>query len=226
MRLTVGPLPPAVYWRRRAVVLGGVLLVVVLLVYACNGPDGSNASTKNANATMPPPSDVASAATGPDDTAATDTSSGTSADEPQSPTATATDPTDPPDSSFCTDDELQVTPVPAASKLRRGATTQITIKIKNKSKRTCKRDVGADQQELYIVEAGTAHKIWSSDDCGGRRGSNVASFTPGFERSYVATWNGRESTNCKDRPLAEIGEYQLYGRLGTKRSAPVTITIS
>ena len=39
MRLTVGPLPPAVYWRRRAVVLGAGLLFLIVLLYSCTGSD-------------------------------------------------------------------------------------------------------------------------------------------------------------------------------------------
>ena len=42
MRLTVGPLPPAVYWRRRAVVLGALLLVVIVLFVSCCGDDDGN----------------------------------------------------------------------------------------------------------------------------------------------------------------------------------------
>jgi len=38
MNLTVGPLAPAVYWRRRAFVAGALLVVVLLLVYSCGGP--------------------------------------------------------------------------------------------------------------------------------------------------------------------------------------------
>jgi hypothetical protein len=39
MRLTVGSLPAAVYWRRRAVVAVAVLLVVILFASMCGGPD-------------------------------------------------------------------------------------------------------------------------------------------------------------------------------------------
>ena len=49
MRLTVGPLPPAVYWRRRAVVLGGVIAVIFTLTYACSSAAGGkgNLATKS-----------------------------------------------------------------------------------------------------------------------------------------------------------------------------------
>ncbi|WP_326549852.1 hypothetical protein [Micromonospora sp. NBC_01813] len=41
MRTTVGPLPPAIYWRRRAVVLGALLLLLFVVVYSCVGSSQS-----------------------------------------------------------------------------------------------------------------------------------------------------------------------------------------
>ena len=41
MNLTVGPHPPAVYWRRRALVAGGLLLLILLVVWSCGGSSGS-----------------------------------------------------------------------------------------------------------------------------------------------------------------------------------------
>ncbi|MFY1634646.1 hypothetical protein ACN27F_15440 [Solwaraspora sp. WMMB335] len=46
MRLTVGPLPPAIYWRRRAVVLGAVLLLVFIVVYSCVGSNQAGVDTR------------------------------------------------------------------------------------------------------------------------------------------------------------------------------------
>ncbi|PWU56344.1 hypothetical protein DLE60_26410, partial [Micromonospora globispora] len=45
MRLTVGPLPPAVYWRRRAVVLGAGLLFLIVLLYSCSDPGRNTGGT-------------------------------------------------------------------------------------------------------------------------------------------------------------------------------------
>jgi hypothetical protein len=39
MRLTMGPLPAAVYWRRRAVVAVALVLVIILFVTMCGGPN-------------------------------------------------------------------------------------------------------------------------------------------------------------------------------------------
>ncbi|MGC4895036.1 hypothetical protein [Micromonospora sp. DT31] len=61
MRLTVGPLPPAVYWRRRAVVLGASLLFLIVLLYSCTGTE-RNAGGPGGD---PSPSGSAGAVPGP-----------------------------------------------------------------------------------------------------------------------------------------------------------------
>jgi hypothetical protein len=233
MRMTVGPLPPAVYWRRRVVVLGGLLLVFILLVYSCGSSGKSDASSNKASTsgsgssasvgTETEPSTGAGSATptAVASTSAAPTASPSKGDAaPDGSTATSIDP------SLCTDDEMLITPVPASKQLPAGATLLITIKIKNKSSRTCKRDVGADLQELYIMVRGGAQKVWSSDDCGGPRGNDLEQFAPSFERAYSVSWNGRSSTTCTNQKAPTPGEYQLYGRLGTERSAPVTLTLT
>ncbi|HEX7744092.1 MAG TPA: hypothetical protein VF462_02355, partial [Micromonosporaceae bacterium] len=62
MRLTVGPLPPAVYWRRRAVVLGAILLFVLVLMYSCLG-SGRQPTEPTAAAQRGSPRGVAPSAT-------------------------------------------------------------------------------------------------------------------------------------------------------------------
>jgi hypothetical protein len=222
MRLTVGPLPPAVYWRRRALVLGALLLVVIVLSYSCGGSGESGASphtdnatsaaTSPSTATTPPPANGEPTSAAP--TGATPVASATAA-------AAATGP--------CTDAEMSVTPIPAKTTAVAGSSISIRLKIKNVSNRTCRRDVGADLQELRIVKGGTAEKVWSSDDCASARGNDVQSFPPGFVREYLVTWNGKASTSCTaGMPNGEVapGEYQLFGRLGTKLSNPVRLTLN
>ncbi|WP_229067796.1 adhesin [Actinoplanes sp. DH11] len=55
MRATVGPLSPAVYWRRRAVVLGAVLLGVIVLFMSCTGEDKKDPQNKSASSQYPTP---------------------------------------------------------------------------------------------------------------------------------------------------------------------------
>ncbi|WP_213453893.1 hypothetical protein [Rhizomonospora bruguierae] len=229
MRLTVGSLPPAVYWRRRAIVLTIVLSVIFVFVYACS--DGPNDNKAAQNDTLPSQSPTptmsvsASAGTGAPTTAGATPSAHPSSSPPgtaQAPPAAT--------SQMCSDQEMLVTPVPSPADAPRGGSVQLTIKIKNVSKRTCKRDVGADFQEIRIVKGGGSAKVWSSDDCDATRGSEVLPFTPNFERAYTVTWNTHTSTTCDGKratgKLADAGDYQVFARLGSKLSAPVTLTLN
>ncbi|MET8085192.1 hypothetical protein [Micromonospora sp. NPDC005237] len=246
MRLTVGPLPPAVYWRRRAVVLGAGLLFLIVLLYSCTGSGRSGArpnagasptSTPTSTASPGPGGPVLSPQTGVPSASGSadpnaDRSAGPNATDP-SPETTSNDPSlgsaGSVDDGTCTDAEISVTSVARPTSVQRGAVVDLQLKIKNTSERTCSRNVGADLQEIFI-KAG-AEKVWSSDTCGKVQGSDVQSFTPGFERSYQVGWNGRDTTRCDGAGLAAgpfppAGTYQVFARVGTKYSAPVKITIT
>jgi hypothetical protein len=227
MRLTVGPLPPAVYWRRRAIVLGALLLVVILLTYSCGNSERSGASPQGRGTTEPAgepsatvtvltPESGSPEASDPTDSAPTSAAAaGTPAAAPSGP---------------CTDEEIAVIPLPARTTSAAGQTLDIGLRIKNISSRTCRRDVGADLQELRIVKGATAEKVWSSDDCGAARGTDVRTFAPNSERRYLVTWNGRASSACTSGmptgPVPAPGEYRVFGRLGTKLSEPVKLTLT
>ncbi|MER7168723.1 hypothetical protein ABT336_21980 [Micromonospora sp. NPDC000207] len=272
MRLTVGPLPSAVYWRRRAVVLGAIILLLVVLLYSCSrsentaGPDGGaspSAPAPGESVTTPQtgsPSDGPDGGApggpgggqddggsgGPDDGAGAPGGAGEpgagnpggggdpggsgdsgSGGPGAAPGGSGVPALAPGGADACTDQEIQVTPVAAPERPQRGTVVNLQIKIKNVSGRTCTRDVGADAQELYLKSG--AEKIWSSDTCGTAKGVDVQSFTPGFERSYQVAWNGREASRCGEGvaagEFAAAGTYQLFGRLSTKLSEPVKLTV-
>ncbi|SCG52938.1 hypothetical protein [Micromonospora inositola] len=239
MRLTVGPLQPAVYWRRRAVVLGAGLLFLIVLLYSCNG-SGRNtgatprsAPTSSAPAATPEPSgSVLTPRSGDPSAAPGDSGGGSDGGPAGGGTATTDAPAGPAapvvDDGTCTDAEILVTPVALPATAQRGTVVNLQLKIKNKSQRTCSRDVGADLQELFIKFG--AEKVWSSDTCGTGKGSDVQSFTPGFERLYELGWNGKDASRCANGvaagPYAAIGTYQLFARVGTKLSEPVKLTIT
>ncbi|MEV4755721.1 hypothetical protein AB0J86_11500 [Micromonospora sp. NPDC049559] len=231
MRLTVGPLPPAVYWRRRAVVLGAGLLFLLVVLYSCGDPN-SGASPKG------DPSASSSVGSKPTAVLTPETESppppevnqpGNDASTAATPSAGGTVPSvaPPPDGS-CTDAEVSVVPVPARTSVRSGTAVDLHLKIKNVSERTCSRDLGADLQEIYLRLGATV--VWSSDTCGTARGHEVKSLTPNVEHEYTVTWNGRDASKCAGGLAAGDppgpGDYQLFGRLGTKRSDPVTLKIT
>ncbi|WBB66069.1 hypothetical protein [Micromonospora sp. WMMD812] len=235
MRLTVGPLPPAVYWRRRAVVLGAGLLFLIVLLYSCtgsgNGGDAPRAGSTS-SATPGPTGSVLTPQTGTPPPEGADGPEGEKPSSSPSTSPTSEAPAAPAggtvDDGTCTDAEITVTPVALPSSAQRGAAVDLQLKIKNKSDRTCSRDVGADLQELFI-KAG-AEKVWSSDTCGTGKGNDVQSFTPGFERSYQVGWNGRDASRCANGvangPQPPAGAYQVFARVGTKLSEPVKLTIT
>jgi hypothetical protein len=215
VRLTVGPLPSAVYWRRRAVVLVSLAMVVLVISYSCTGPDAPASTSVS-------PSQSASASTAP----------ATTTHPNPTPTATPTPPaftlpgtaaTGP-----CTDAEIDLSATPASESVPRGQTIDLTIKIKNTSGRTCSRDLGADPQELRILLDGTL--VWSSDDCSARKGSDVRSLTPGKEISFTLSWAGtrsRTATGAVDCNAASpnAATYQLVARLDQKLSQPVALRV-
>jgi hypothetical protein len=223
MRLTVGPLPAAVYWRRRAVVLIGLAMVVLVVAYSCGGGDPT--------AEGPPSPSGSASASG----AATRTPGSSSApSRPGTPTSTtrpaftlpaggATGP--------CTDAEMAVTAAAADASVQRRRPVEVTIRIRNVSRRTCARDVGADVQELRILDGGTV--IWSSDDCSPNKGRDVRSFPANREVSFTLTWTGRRSrtgagsVTCLDAaPAPEPAVYQLVARLDGKLSDPVDLRVT
>ena len=256
MRLTVGPLPPAVYWRRRAVVLGAGLLFLIVLLYSCTGTDrntgapGTDPSPSGSAGAQPDPSgsvltpqsgnpsptpgeaggggaNNGGGNTGGDATGDGGNTGGGANNGGGTGNSGATgQPVS--DDGTCTDSELLVTPVAVPATAQRGTVVTLRLKVKNVSNRTCSRDVGADLQELYVKSG--AEKIWSSDTCGTGKGSDVQSFTPNFERSYELGWNGKLDNKCANGlangDFAAIGAYQVFARVGTKISEPVKLTVT
>jgi hypothetical protein len=242
MRLTVGPLPPAVYWRRRAVVLGTLLIVVLALFYTFGGsPNAPAGAQTTVDATSPAPTEAASPTvltpiitdTKPDrDKPSTEpsaftlptTGTGSEPDEPDEPAGPA------PSGSSCTDAEIEVVASAASTRLPAGKPVDLTIKFRNVGDRSCKRDIGADAQELKLLD--DEKVIWSSDDCNARHGTDVRTFRPDEAVAFTLTWNGRRSrsgtgaTNCATAPVPAIGTYALVGRLDSKDSSPVAIRLT
>ncbi|HEX6871294.1 MAG TPA: hypothetical protein VF163_09380 [Micromonosporaceae bacterium] len=125
---------------------------------------------------------------------------------------------------------MELTASAASAEVPLGQPVEVTITIKNISNRTCKRDIGADVQELYLLDVDGRTKIWSTDDCSPNRGTNLSSFSPGRQVSYTLTWNGRRSRtgtgaiNCQ-APAPQPAVYQLVARLGAKTSAPFALRL-
>jgi hypothetical protein len=222
VRLTLGPLPAAVYWRRRALLLGGVLATTVAVVYLCSGahlgrphdePDrqGSAESPATESARPDRPSDPS-----PSPSATTEPVAGS---QPQPSEATPVATVAP-----CSDADIVVTAMPDRPTTRYRQPVRIFLKVKNSSARTCTRDVGDTPQELYLLQGQV--KVWSSDACNAGSGSDVRTFAPGVEADFYVVWDAtKTTTGCRDRPAAPIGQYQVVARLADKLSEPVPLQV-
>lgn len=239
MKLTVGPLPPAVYWRRRAIVLGGLLLIILLIVYSCGsnpsnagGSQGAHAgSDASSSAPIVPAPSTSSLPLGPSVSASAPATPSTK------PTASTAPPTAGPSpkasGADCVDSEILVTTSigptsPTAGKLQYGGTFILKLQIQNTSSRTCTRDVGSVAEELMIKHGDAL--IWSSDDCssGGPKPHDVRTFHPGDAVSATVQWSSYDITTrgCKASATpAPAGSYDLIGRVGTKTSIPKAFEI-
>jgi hypothetical protein len=227
MRLTVGPLPASVYWRRRAIVLGGALLIVFLVAQACLA---ASASPGDESAATPPPSPPATGSALDSPAAPADQTATGDRDTPPATVDTGPGAAPPAgDAEQCADDEILVTANASRTEFSTGETVQLEIRIRNDSDRTCRRDIGGDLRELRLNQGTGANKVWSSRDCAAPTGSNEADLPPGHEERYYIVWNGRSTDDCDgdqpDGPLVEPGEYQLFARLGSIHSEPVLLTV-
>jgi hypothetical protein len=226
MNLTVGPLPPAVYWRRRALVAGALLVLVLLVVYACSGssgsgaPGSSRANTGPANTPDPTGSELRPQTGSPPETGDPNTAPAAPPVNTAAPAVTTSPP-----SEFCADSEIRLTPT--VQKITGGSFAyQLTLRIRNISNRTCKRDVGADPQELHITQNGQT--LWSSDTCpNAQHGQpDVRTFGPGIEAMFTLGWDGTTGTGCTGGKPVTGGSYQVIAKLDTKASDPVTFTVA
>ncbi|QSB15057.1 hypothetical protein JQS43_01350 [Natronosporangium hydrolyticum] len=233
MRLTVGPLPPAVYWRRRALVLGAILLVLFLVAQACMAAsasqDGDTAAPTPTSTSSPPGQPSPPGSPAPDDPTGdpTDPEATEDADADPEPSGLAEDDLG---EAGCTDDELLVVAEAEPTTVGSGEATTFTIRYQNSSDRACQRDIGDGRRELFLRAGPGSPPLWSSRDCQDLRGSNVQELAPGIENEHFIAWQGRGSEACDGAAAAgdplPPGDYQLIARVGTAHSEPVTITVS
>ncbi|MER7003127.1 hypothetical protein ABT297_08785 [Dactylosporangium sp. NPDC000555] len=222
MKLTVGPLPAGVYWRRR-VIVGGVLVVALLLLWAsCGGGGDPNDKKTSLGASGEP---TTSAAVEPTTTIQVPTTGEPPASSAPPVAVSSSAPQPSATVPACADADLSLVAAPETAVQFRGAYLKFTLKIKNISSHDCARDVGADAQELYL-QAG-AVKVWSSDACDAPHGSQMAVLKPNIEMSYTNVWNGKATNNgCANRQAPPAGKYELVGRLDTKLSQPVQVQLT
>ncbi|GIJ51247.1 hypothetical protein Val02_81330 [Virgisporangium aliadipatigenens] len=221
------------YWRRRALVAGTVAVVVLAVAYSCSGgdeKDGRQGATGNKTSASAdpngqtqgppgPPAVVPSAGEATGGPPVAGGGNGGNASASNRPAGAG---------DLCSDAEVQVTASVDKPSVRQGEHAQLTLRVKNISGRTCSRDVGADMTELWIADSNDdTKKQWSSDLCENRTGEGMTSFASGHELPFTVDWNGKiTSQGCDNRPYLSPGTYQVYARVGTKRSNPTTLTVT
>lgn len=211
-----GPRPPGVYWLRRIVVL---VVILVLLLGVRWLLTGRGSSTPSASPTT---SGTPAASESPTPAASSSPSVGPTKSASPSKTPSAT----PTGTGTCKDSQITVTASTDAASYPVGATPRLRMKIQNTSQTACKRDIGADKNEL-IITSGTAH-VWSSDDCSAAGNAQVETIAPGQSFSVAVTWLGHLSQKgCPaNQPAAVKGNYKLVGRNGTAASSPAAFSLT
>ncbi|GAA2326220.1 hypothetical protein [Dactylosporangium salmoneum] len=229
-RLTVGPLPPSVYWRRRAIVLVGVVVAVVLVWLAVGGgspssPTAVSSEPASRTTSTPGPTTAAPTVGTPTPGDLTSPSFVPATPEQTGPAATPRSPA-PANVAPCTDDQITVTVAASPSPGLLGGTFTFSIAIVSKATDWCSRDLGAGAQEIRVLREGSL--VFTSDECGSARTSDVRAFAVGDAVTYRYSWSSYRATpRCAlASSPAPPGKYQVVARIGTKVSAPVDFTIN
>jgi hypothetical protein len=230
----VGPLSPAVYWRRRALLLGLLLAVLVgggwLTVAAVRGSTGSTAAAPPAGQATGTPSleqvvpslaavQVPTVAPASPSQAATQATSSGSAAPVAGPTIVPGVP--------CTDDMISVAVRAGASSVAVGSKPTLELVVTNTSPVACVRAVDKGLQEIVLLETGGA-RVWGSNDCFPEANSDTRTLAAGQAVVFPVVWGGlsSEPTCTAPRKPPAPGSYVLRGRLDTKLSSDTPLTLT
>jgi len=220
----VGALPARVYWRRRLLVLAlllailgaGTWLGVTLLA---GGDDDRAAPFSGTSARVPAldrvmPSLAAVTTPTPDETPVAADPAGEPAPVP-GPVAGGP----------CTDDMLGLA-VRAPGSVAAGDKPTLELVVANVSAVPCVRALDAGLQEVVLLD-GTGTRLWGSNDCFPEASSDVRTLAAGESVALPLVWGGltSEPTCTAERAAPPPGSYLLRGRLDTKVSPEVPLTV-
>ncbi len=229
----VGPLPASVYWRRRALALA-VVIVVLLLGWAILPGGGDNNQRRNTAAAAGSPSATVPAAA-PTTLTATPAAGdpgrpgdgdGGGAVVPATPSGPVpTTSTPPPAPKACADFALRLTVAPRRPAYSVGQSPVLDLRVQNVSTVTCRRDLGAGQQEILLYQG--TKRLWSSNDCYPADTHDVQALRPGAQETFSVTWSGLGSRpRCAGtRTRVGAGAYTVVARLGplVSRRTPIVL---
>ncbi|GAB3293705.1 hypothetical protein EK0264_12595 [Epidermidibacterium keratini] len=250
----VGPLPPAVYWRRRAVTIVALVAAVALILWVVSriataepgsAPAAASSSESNsAAAASAGASSDSGGATGSDEPQASDESeagAGTSAaatepsateapapatSAPPASQAPAEAPATPAPPGACAPESIKVTVSANANEFAYGSKPKLILSVQNVSAAPCYRDLNAAGQELTVWD-GAGTRLWSSNDCYPETSNDTRLIDPAQKIDYSIVWSGKvsEPTCTAPRPLLGPGQYFLQASQDGIVSERVPFTI-
>lgn len=235
MRMTIGPLSPAVYWRRRALVAIVLLALTLPLAVRCASEDepqdrASDASTSpslpSSSAVSTPPSVLSPSAPATGASSVSPTSSTAAPTTTEQALSGPTPVSGGGTSVECSDDDLTLTASVEPSPGVYGGTFSLSLTIVNVSGHSCSRDIGSGPQELRVEQGTTT--VWSSDGCDSEEEADVRTFGVGAGVRFSAQWDSYKiapDTCTRSSSPAAAGNYEVVARLGTKLSDGVTFEI-
>jgi cytoskeletal protein RodZ len=208
------PLSPEVYRRRRIIVGVMTLVVAVLLYQLFMGVLGLVGNL------IAPPAEAS-----PQQTQSQTTSDPTTQEPTSDPT---TDPTESTKIEACDLANIAVSiEISGGPQFTVDESVIIKATIKNTGPRTCRRDVGAASNEIYVQNS-ASKEVWSSDRCPITNDKALVSMVPGSEYRIRLEWNGTSNPTQCDRQGSHVpaGEYLVFARNGNAKSAAAVITFT
>jgi len=113
---------------------------------------------------------------------------------------------------------------PASAAL--GSKPTFELAVANVSAVPCVRALDKGLQEIVMVDA-AGTRVWGSNDCFPEASSELRTLAPGEVVTLPLVWSGlrSEPTCTAERTTPAPGTYVLRGRLDTKVSPDVSITL-
>jgi len=231
----VGPLSPAVYWRRRLLVLVGLVGVLGgggwLGIAATTGGGGGRPDPVVAGATT----DVPGAPPALEQVLPSLAAVQVPTPAPVSPAAVTPAPAadgavvaaGPVSGGPCSDDMLAVTVRPDPASAAVGSKPTFVLVVTNTAPVACVRALDKGLQEVVLADA-AGNRVWGSNDCYPETSSDTRTLQPGQAVEFPVLWSGLGSApGCAgQRSAPPAGSYVLRARLDTVTSpdAPFALT--
>jgi hypothetical protein len=107
-----------------------------------------------------------------------------------------------------------------------GSKPTFELLVANLSAVPCTRTLDKGLQELLLLDSAGA-RVWGSNDCFPEAGADTRTLAPGEMVAFPLVWGGltSEPTCTAPRSAPAPGTYVLRGRLDTKTSADVPLTL-